>query len=137
LSYTWDAQKPCKPFICDGYTLLITPNCELALLRLRRKSTYRLLWIDSISIDQSSTEERNEQVSIMAEIYRLSMTVLVWLGKGNARSDRIMMLLNEFDSKRPRNAYLPHEVTAWLVEAMKKVEGIDLTLLQWRKFELT
>lgn len=38
------------------------------------------IWIDAISIDQSSTSERASQVSIMDRIYRQAKKVLIWLG---------------------------------------------------------
>lgn len=39
------------------------------------------LWIDAISINQNDIPERSKQVSMMGDIYSLSQTVLVWLGK--------------------------------------------------------
>jgi Heterokaryon incompatibility protein (HET) len=80
------------PINCSGFTLLITPNCKSALSQLRRSFSYRLLLIDSICIDQTCIEERNEQVSIMADIYRQAESVIVWLGEENICSERIMAL---------------------------------------------
>lgn len=39
------------------------------------------LWIDAISINQTNTEERNHQVSMMAKIYSNSSMLLIWLGE--------------------------------------------------------
>jgi hypothetical protein len=42
-----------------------------------------LIWIDSICIDQANVVERNQQVSIVADIYRSAESVYVWLGRGD------------------------------------------------------
>jgi hypothetical protein len=38
------------------------------------------LWIDSICIDQSNTEEKNVQVGMMKDIYESAQTIISWLG---------------------------------------------------------
>ena len=45
-----------------------------------RLSTQRPMWIDSISINQNDTTERNNQVAMMSDIYSTAMSVVVWLG---------------------------------------------------------
>jgi hypothetical protein len=39
------------------------------------------MWIDQISIDQQDVEEKNHQVSMMADIYEHAETVIAWLGE--------------------------------------------------------
>lgn len=80
LSYSWDAQIPTRQVFCFNQTWTITENCETALRYLRLPNHSRLLWIDSICIDQSSIPERNQQVSVMEEIYWRAVEVIVWLG---------------------------------------------------------
>lgn len=50
-SYSWDAQTPSCGIECDGRILLVTPNCEAALRRLRCSEAAQTLWIDSICIN--------------------------------------------------------------------------------------
>jgi hypothetical protein len=40
----------------------------------------RILWIDSICIDQSSASERSLQVKLMSDVYQNAQDVLIWLG---------------------------------------------------------
>src|ERR1700760_5025656 len=87
LSYAWDAQNPTEPVSCKGRILKITENCAAALRRLKNKFKDRVLWTDSICIDQSCVEERNSQVKLMGDIYRGAQQVLVWAGEGNERTD--------------------------------------------------
>jgi hypothetical protein len=43
-----------------------------------------LLWVDAISIDQSSLEERAAQVKIMDRIYKQARKVIIWLGPADS-----------------------------------------------------
>jgi hypothetical protein len=44
LSYEWKGEKPQRPMICDnGSTILITPNCYTALVRLRLKKRFQII----------------------------------------------------------------------------------------------
>ena len=64
----------------EDATMLIKPNLESALRRLRLLEKQRFLWIDAICIDQADKHERNMQVAIMSEIYENAEKVDVWLG---------------------------------------------------------
>lgn len=86
LSYTWDGQTPSCEVVCNDKGLLITPNCDAAMRHLRSSTEERILWIDSICIDQTEEAEieRNRQVALMGEIYKSAAKVVVWLGESNA-----------------------------------------------------
>ncbi|PVH82606.1 hypothetical protein DL98DRAFT_373041, partial [Cadophora sp. DSE1049] len=79
ISYTWDDQIHTLAITCDGDELLVTANCEDALLPLREEAEERVLWIDSISFDQSSVPEKSAQAALMGAIYRQAKMVLVGL----------------------------------------------------------
>jgi hypothetical protein len=71
--------------------LMITESCEDALRRFQKdlKQAQALsIWIDAICIDQSNTQERNQQVSMMGDVYGSATTVWVWLGPGTKDSDK-------------------------------------------------
>jgi hypothetical protein len=88
LSYTWESQSPTETLICGNRQLFITPNCFSALSSIAQDDSLRehLYWVDSICIDQTSIRERNHQVALMAEIYRLSSRVVIWLGESDTES---------------------------------------------------
>ncbi|KAE8164121.1 heterokaryon incompatibility protein-domain-containing protein [Aspergillus tamarii] len=50
-----------------------------------RLSAQKPMWIDSISINQKDTAERNKQVAMMSDIYSKAMSVVVWLGVEDER----------------------------------------------------
>ncbi|CAH0045797.1 unnamed protein product [Clonostachys solani] len=93
LSYTWGEPQGTRPVLCHGKTLLITPNCEQALIQLRGKKAPRKLWVDAICINQNSTEEKNEQVSLMTLIYQCAIRTIIWLGQDTGKE--ISSLLRE------------------------------------------
>lgn len=92
LSYSWDAQKPSSPVTVDGGTLLVTPNCEAAMRRLRSSTEVSNLWIDGICINQSrdAIEERNQQVAIMGDVYKRAKKVVIWLGESDTKMELAM-----------------------------------------------
>lgn len=91
-SYTWADTQGLKDksshIVCGkGKRLIpITRNCEMLLRRIRLPHAKRLVWIDAICINQSSTEERNHQVRQMADIYRRASRVLVFVGEPSSNA---------------------------------------------------
>ncbi|RBR07166.1 hypothetical protein FVER53590_12956 [Fusarium verticillioides] len=65
--------------IHSGY-LDIGPNLASALRALRYPDRKRLLWCDSICINQKDVTERSAQVQRMADVYQSARRVIVWLG---------------------------------------------------------
>lgn len=98
LSYVWGSANRNHDILCDGHTLSVTRNCFLALKHLRLVSQTRALWVDAICIDQSSISERTQQVRLMGDIYKLSLTVLIWLGEGDAKTDAILRRARRLDA---------------------------------------
>ncbi|OCK93362.1 uncharacterized protein K441DRAFT_723434 [Cenococcum geophilum 1.58] len=88
----------------EDATMLIKPNLESALRRLRLPEKQRFLWIDAICIDQADKHERNVQVAMMSEIYENAEKVDVWLGDEEHDSqmaldfikDEILCLMDRF-----------------------------------------
>jgi hypothetical protein len=76
LSYTWGEEHPTGPISIDGKAFEIRINL---LNFLTTYQTDEYLWIDQICIDQSNSEERNNQVRLMWKIYTKCDCVLVWL----------------------------------------------------------
>jgi hypothetical protein len=98
LSYTWSTYSDHnKPIYCDGKILRVTPNLEAALRQLRLQDENYLFWIDAICIDQTCTEERNQQVRIMGSIYRAAKCVIIWLGESTTESDIALAILSRFE----------------------------------------
>lgn len=86
LSYTWadaDGDRSLSEVIFLGDLWMpvpITPNCAAALRRLRSGHKTQTLWVDSICIDQFSTDEKSHQVGLMRDIYSRASSVAIFLG---------------------------------------------------------
>lgn len=87
LSYCWGSMDTTKLVFVEGRLLPVTDNLLTALRYLRLESHPRSLWIDAICIDQSSATEREDQVSIMRDIYAASQETIIWLGESTFGTD--------------------------------------------------
>ena len=85
LSYAWG--PPCEEgqdpqfILLDDIPIELRPNLDSAMRALRRLDQDLYIWIDALCIDQHDMKERNLQKPLMANIYRLSDSVAVWLGE--------------------------------------------------------
>ncbi|RSL86507.1 hypothetical protein CDV31_016390 [Fusarium ambrosium] len=81
LSYVWGDTNVNEHIFLDEQAVPITPNLHSALVHLRDASDVRTIWVDALCIDQSTHGERNQQVTIMGDIYKSAHQVVVWLGE--------------------------------------------------------
>jgi hypothetical protein len=77
----------------------ITRNLEIALRHIRHPHETRMLWVDSLCIDQSNNEEKGFQVNKMGDIYHLAERVIVWLGPEEHISSRALDLCEDMGSQ--------------------------------------
>jgi len=83
LSYEWGVPSRSNEIsTTDGSIIHITPSLFKALRDLRPEPTEdpRTLWADSIGINQDDIDERQRQVAIMGDIYRLARRVITYIG---------------------------------------------------------
>jgi len=84
LSYEWGLPDKSKQFSTTdgGFIIHITASLYQALRDLCPEMTQgpRILWADSICINQEDIEERQDQVAIMGDIYRLATQVITYIG---------------------------------------------------------
>lgn len=105
LSYAWgDLSMTAPPIqvigedVTASTSLAVTFNCHQALKRLRRADGQRILWIDSICINQYHVPERNHQIKLIPRIYIGASRVVVYLGEGTTDTDIAMTCIAEIDS---------------------------------------
>lgn len=80
ISYTWGSNEKDESILIDGRSLLITKSLKEAFLQTRLPGTPRILWADSICINQDDVVEKGYQVSAMGRIYGESTRTLICLG---------------------------------------------------------
>ncbi|KAI0891956.1 HET-domain-containing protein [Annulohypoxylon nitens] len=100
LSYTWGDMNDRSEILVNGRPFPVTRNLEAALRDIRLGDTTRMLWVDSICINQEDISEVNIQVQRMWAIYEYAHQVLVFLGEADRRSDSAFGLLSELSQLR-------------------------------------
>ncbi|KAL9133452.1 MAG: hypothetical protein Q9175_005369 [Cornicularia normoerica] len=98
----------------------VTPNLESALKRLRALYLARKFWIDQLCIDQDNLREKEQQLALMADIYRRSCRLLIWLGDDGDESrksykiiDRLLRLDQNVNlGDHNSNDHLPQQTKA-------------------------
>lgn len=95
ISYTWDQQQADQPLRCNNKRLHVTANAISALKAVRLQGQDRVVWIDSICINQSSVADKNTQVPLMGRIYKKAKQTLVWLGRGTFVTDTAFDFLRD------------------------------------------
>lgn len=88
LSYVWgppyeEGQDP-PVIILDDIAIELRPNLDSAMRALRRLDQDIHIWIDALCINQYDNTEKDMQIPLMAEIYRLSNSVAIWLGEASS-----------------------------------------------------
>ncbi|KAF2813822.1 HET-domain-containing protein, partial [Mytilinidion resinicola] len=80
ISYAWGspAERVWTPH--NGRYILVPQNLLDGLCQMCFPDQSRLIWADSICIDQNSEKEKAVQISNMRRIYTRATRVLVWLG---------------------------------------------------------
>jgi len=107
LSYVWGDASFSKTILLDGDQFVVRNNLWDFLNHWRGTTLgfeegRRYLWIDAISIDQSSIKERNHQVAIMGRIYSEAKMTISWLGSGPAvLVDALDVLQRQFSDLQP------------------------------------
>lgn len=90
LSYVWgDTSAGKKTIKVNGAPFQVGANLYSALLRLRLKDDYRVLWADAICINQDDIPERVSQVGLMREIYKTGKQTVAWLGEADESTDKM------------------------------------------------
>lgn len=96
ISYVWGRGIKRKKVVCNGIRIKITPNLLQALLAVRYPSTQRIVWADSISINQNDGKEKGHQVAMMGPIFNRARRVIIHLaGDDRGHAHRVATFVSE------------------------------------------
>jgi hypothetical protein len=109
LSYVWGDSTVKVPMWCNGRRLYITENLHAALIHLRHPERWFRFWVDAICIDQSSIQDRNNQVSLMKNIYEGADQVFIWLGPADDLTDRAWYVISTLSDLYKQYVEAPKE----------------------------
>ncbi|KAG7005427.1 hypothetical protein G7Y79_00019g046070 [Physcia stellaris] len=102
LSYTWGSAKPRRQIQVNDHRFYVRRNLWKFLHIARQREEIQPLWIDAICVDQSNVKERNQQVSMMGDIYRNAKEVIVWLGEGDSGLEAALDMVGEKATLGPK-----------------------------------
>ena len=114
LSYCWGDEKAVAEVVCNGEMLAVTKNLCAALHHLRQRGPSNLIWADAICINQNDNSERNQQVSIMNEIYRHASRIFVWIGPGNEDVAEVIAMTRNMAHYIHSSCDPGSPITSWL-----------------------
>ncbi|KAJ4321141.1 hypothetical protein N0V84_005493 [Fusarium piperis] len=83
----------------DGRIMAITASLHDALQHLRYSNKDRIVWEDSICIDQSNIMECGHQVAQMGTIYKNAENAIVWLGSVDESDISLLSALGSLQQK--------------------------------------
>ncbi|KAF2020197.1 HET-domain-containing protein [Aaosphaeria arxii CBS 175.79] len=103
LSYTWGDESNQQWIMVSGSKFPVRKNLwDFLQQQSARITEPKFFWIDAICINQDDVFERNHQVALMKDIYRLAAEVYIWLGKGADNSDLAMTWLAKKATRKLR-----------------------------------
>ena len=117
VSYCWGSVHRTSQVICDNQAIMVTENLIAALLRFRNPTEERILWIDSICINQNAIDERNHQVKLMGNVYQNASRVLVWLGEEDETTELAYSCMQAYFELKEPNVWREFE------SASRKIRG--------------
>lgn len=129
LSYHWGTSLAECPIRVNNTNCQVTSNLYSALQHLRQSKEQVCIWIDAICINQKDVEERNQQVQLMPEIYRLADQVTIWLGPSADDSDYAMEVAQVWECE-----HLQKKNHLDLIEKIRQGEFDERAWVAIRKF---
>ena len=99
LSYIWGDARSSIPISLNNHRTNVTKNLYDALVQIRATFPGLLLWIDAICINQSNSQERNQQVAMMRNIYSKASHTIAWL---QSRAGEVESLFSYIEEHRAR-----------------------------------
>ncbi|KAI0449483.1 heterokaryon incompatibility protein-domain-containing protein [Xylaria acuta] len=111
LSYVWgDPSVKDGTMICNGQTIDITINLWTSLRQIWKNWPDKRLWVDAICINQNDVQERNQQVTMMGEIYSAALCVVVWLGESTEKCNELFKLLDQKQKETESSTYTAEDI---------------------------
>ena len=117
LSYVWGPQYPSYNVRCNNSRFSVGVNLRDALRYIRKPDAPTSLWIDRIAINQDDSDERGQQVSLMADIFSSASMVIVWLGNSDDSSDAAFRLIDDLTSQQRKVGEVQQPKNFWEAKA--------------------
>jgi hypothetical protein len=94
LSYVWGNARRSRSILLQSTGVRVSDSLGYLLERVRFPDQDRLVWVDSLCINQSDPSEKSSQVQMMGKIFSGATRVIAWLGH-SCRAERAMRFLTD------------------------------------------
>jgi hypothetical protein len=84
ISYRWAGEQEPVMVLINGQKFKVSPKVNKILKDHSVPSQPKLIWIDSICINQNDNREKSEQIPLMKDIYRQASVVQACLDRGKS-----------------------------------------------------
>jgi Heterokaryon incompatibility protein (HET) len=110
ISYVWGDPTNTVAISCNDRSLNITVSLWKALELVRYSSKARVLWADSICINQKDLQEKSAQIPLMSRIYANASQVEAYLGEDQEGiASTAFFFIDEILAKFKEKALLEHD----------------------------
>jgi len=145
LSWSWGPNQQYPDLstftVMDFEPIQIRSNLAVALRTLRCATSTRPLWIDAICIDQSQAsfglQEKEQEIQVMADIFRSAERVLIWLGPEMGLISRALATLKKLANPKTSHPETLFAIQEAQEEPWKRPDRSfesrvgECTMLQW------
>ncbi|KAK5688624.1 hypothetical protein LTS10_000602 [Elasticomyces elasticus] len=107
ISYVWGSRAYQVHILINDKVFEVTANVRKLLLRLRHLTESRILWIDTICIDQCNTSEKEHHLTLMSKIYRYGSRNVVGLEHNGSDNNKQACDLAVETMRRMREIEVP------------------------------
>lgn len=130
VSYRWveDKGNNGKQILLNDCAFPVSTNVFRLLQDFRSSLLPRIVWIDSICINQRCNKEKSHQVGLMGKIYSSATLVTIWLGSPSLDTSRefVMDLLHRMRGDLQRVPPSPRvAIESWLARFTKAFQQQD------------
>jgi hypothetical protein len=109
----------------------ISHDLRSAIRAIHQRRQTVWFWIDALCINQSSTEEKNDQVPRMREIYEKSYAGLIWLGNAVARNQTDWELLSVSTPGLKKEFHDHNEILGLTRGKVRQLSVLDFAHRAW------
>lgn len=115
ISYHWGNASKRASITLNSYKRTIPATAAAALYRMRLPDTHRMLWIDSVCINQDDSIERGHQVALMGTVYSLTFRNLIWLGEDDQTTSKALRTINNIliNAREETNGFENYQELCW------------------------
>lgn len=134
ISYAWEnSDRTHKITSLTGNSSLAVPaSCYAALTAVRQEHIIRIVWIDSVCINQDDVLEKGAQVAMMGTVYAAAKRTLVYLGEDDGTFEDLIEALARVRQRQMMSAQ-PADITEEhpIVRAMRWLTEEDNTTIHY------